>query len=174
MSLASLLYTQSSFGERRKDMLKANKTAKDEMKKAKREAELNKAQAQSEAEFAEAQEAFSEAEAGITQRRFIATGQGKEEAVEAEAQLEMDRQLASDIREREELDKMGMEYDIQHNIEHIPSPAQARAEKNRQAADAAEVERINKSIEAIEQLKPYEEMIRRAGSYYTGGERLDK
>ena len=108
------------------------------------------------------------------EERYLYTGKGKKDLVKAEERLELDRNLAYNLRHQEELDKMGMEYDIQHNIEHIPSPAQARAEKNRQAADAAEVERINKSNEAIEQLKPYEEMIRRAGTYYTGGERLDK
>lgn len=173
-SLAGLLYTQSAMGEIRKDKRKANITANEEAKKAKRKAEAEKTQAGTEAEFAEAQEGFDEEKVGIAYRRFVATGEGKEDLAKAEAELEVSRNLAYNLRHQEELDNIAEEYDTKHNIEHIPSPARARAEQNRQAADAAEVERINKSNEAIEQLKPYEEMIRRAGSYYTGGERLDK
>lgn len=174
MSLAGLLYTQSAVSEIRKDKRKANITAKADLKKAKRKAEADKAQAGTEAEFAEAQEGLDETKAGIAYNRYVATGEGKEDLAKAEAELEVSRNLAYNLRHQEELDKIAREDDEKHNIEHIPSPAHARAEKNRQAADAAEVERINQSNEAIEQLKPYEEMIRRAGTYYTGGERLDK
>ena len=174
MSLAGLLYTQSSFGKERHDKRANLIRLQREQDISERKHYAKTLQAGSEAEVAEAKVSHSEEEARIAEERYLYTGKGKKDLVKAEERLELDRNLAYNLRHQEELDKMGMEYDIQHNIEHIPSPAQARAEKNRQAADAAEVERINKSNEAIEQLKPYEEMIRRAGTYYTGGERLDK
>jgi hypothetical protein len=74
--------------------------------------------------------------------------------------------LAYNLRHQEELDNIAQEYDEKHNIEHIPSPAQAKADKNRQEAAEAEKKRIEETNSTIE-------MIRRAGTWYTGGQRLD-
>ena len=166
LSLLSLLGSQTPQAEKIKEKAKANRMAKADTKKAEREAEVKKKQAGTEAEFAEAQEGFSEAKAGIAYRRFVATGEGKEELEKAEAQLEIDRDLAYNLRHQEELDKIAREDDEKHNIEHVPSPAQAKAEQNRKTAEENERKRIEESNAAIE-------LIRRSGTWYTGGQRLD-
>lgn len=138
LSLAGLLYTQSSLGEQRKQtQAKLSDIKLEEKTKLARLKGVG--EGIEDTESYAYQEAVAEVKAKSAEERFAATGKGFKEWI---AKHKEAKKLSS-LAEKEE-----------------------RAEQNRLAADAAEQERINQTNSTIE-------MIRRAGSWYTGGERLD-